>query len=86
MSIKIRNQIVKYNAISGGYQLDIQGVDGTVTDNYINFEGCNQISIPYKINTDNTTQFGDPVVSTNVCSRNADGYYINGILKAKKIK
>lgn len=83
---KLRNQIVKYSVIYGGYQVAIAGIDATVANGVISFQGCNSISIPYILSQNATISFGS-VTSTKIyCPADVDGYYTTAITASKTVQ
>lgn len=86
IQLKIRNVLVKYNIINGGYQIDLPGLDATVSDTSITFNGCNVATIPYKMSSTGDIDVGAIVTTLMACDKNVDSYYLNAIKKAKKVK
>lgn len=80
---RVRNQIVRYNIINGGYQFDITGLDATVDDAKISFRGCNSVSIPFTIYKNNRVQFGNAISTRIFCERDVDPIYVKAITSAK---
>lgn len=85
-NLKIRNQIVKYNILNGGYQIEVVGIDASISDTEISFQGCNTVSIPYKLLAYGGIEFGAPVSTKIFCDRDVDPFYIKAITSAKNIK
>lgn len=83
---KIRNQIVRYNVISGGYELQVPGLEANVADGRISFFGCNSVSIPFKFLGNGDVEFGNAVTTLVYCENDVDSYYTKAILGGKRFK
>lgn len=83
---KIRNQVVKYSVIYGGYQLEIKGVDVLVSQNTISFNaGCNSVSISYQV-YNGAISFGPATSTLKYCDKDVDSIYVNAITRAVSLK
>ncbi len=82
---KVRNQVLKYSVIYGGYQVSIAALDVNITNGVIAFQGCNVNLIPYNLSQNSTISFGS-VSSTKIfCPNDVDAFYINAITSSKTV-
>lgn len=83
---KVRNQIVRYSVIYGGYQLELKGVDVRVSQTTISFNaGCNSVSIPYQTYNGAIT-FGNAISTLIFCDKDVDSIYVDAITRAVTLK
>lgn len=84
--VRVRNQIVNYNVINGGYEFQIPGLEVSVADGRISFQGCNSISIPFTLSPSGSITFG-AVISTKIfCQNDVDQYYVQSITVSTQLK
>lgn len=67
MNWKIRNQVVKYNMINGGYQIEVGGLMGTITDSLITLKGCNTMTTNYNLQQDGSISFSNTATTQYIC-------------------
>jgi len=67
INFRIRNQVVTYNVINGGYQVEIPGIEAIVAEDRITFRGCNSVSISYKLGQDGAITFGQAISTLIFC-------------------
>lgn len=67
INYKIRNQVVTYNVINGGYQVEIPGIEAIVNEDRITFRGCNSVSISYKLGQNGAITFGQAISTLIFC-------------------
>lgn len=84
--VRVRNQVVTYNVINGGYEFQIPGLEVSVTDNQINFQGCNHVSIPFTLNRNGQIFFGNAISTEMFCQNDVDQYYIQSIVASVQLK
>lgn len=81
---KVRNEIVLYKVINGGYQLEVQGIDAEVSHSTISFSGCNSVSIPYRLNGKDIL-FGSATTTLVYCDQDTDGIYVKAITNGRRL-
>lgn len=77
--VRVRNQIVNYNVINGGYEFQIPGLEVSVTDGRISFQGCNSVSIPFTLSNTGSITFGAAISTKIFCKNDVDQYYVQSI-------
>lgn len=86
INYKIRNQVVTYNVINGGYQVEIPGIDAIVADSQISFRGCNSVSISYQLGQNGAIKIGQAIATSLFCDLDSDSVYTNAISTGVQLK